>query len=288
MKYIAVASISLLEALSLLAPESSKNSLRSWLKEGRILVDGTVIKTASFEVQKGQTVSIGQRKKIIFSKIAVIYEDDDFIIINKPAGLLSVSTAFQKVETAHALLKEYYRPRKVFVVHRLDQETSGIMVFAFNQMSYERLKELFRAHTIERAYTAIVENAPSPLNGTWESYQYEDERYLVHNTDDETEGRLAVTHYKTLKKNSHYAWLQLKLETGRKNQIRVHCQTAGCPVVGDKKYGSRSNIIQRLALHAHLLAFKHPISHKYFKFESDVPESFYRLIPQGPRKTVEQ
>lgn len=279
MKYVVSASLSLLEALCCLAPESSKNSLRSWLKAGRVLVDEVVVKDPFFEVEKGQTVSIGQRKKIIYSKIPVIYEDEDFIIIDKPAGLLSVSTAFQKVETAHALLKNYYRPRKVFVVHRLDQETSGVMVFAFNQLSYERLKELFRTHSIERSYTAVVEKGPFPSSGIWKSYQYEDESYRVHETEDETEGRLAVTHYQTLKKNSHYAWLELKLETGRKNQIRVHCQTAGSPVVGDKKYGSRSNIIKRLALHAHLLAFKHPINHKYFRFQIEVPESFHRLIP---------
>lgn len=273
----------LLDALVQMSPASAKNTLRSWIKEGRVQIDTEIPKNASVQVQKGQTITIGQRKKLIRSSLPIIYEDEDLVVINKPSGLLSVSTAFEKGETAHSLLKAHYRPRKVFVVHRLDQDTSGVMIFALNQRSCDELKALFEVHHIERAYTALVEGQMKESSGKWESYQYEDKQYVVHETEDPEQGRLAVTHFKTLATTRRYSWLQLRLETGRKNQIRVHCQMAGHSVVGDKKYGARSNPIKRLCLHAHLLAFKHPTSKKLLRFESPIPDEFYRLMPPVPQ-----
>jgi len=279
MKYIAPVDIPILDALVQLFPQSSKNSLRSWVKEGRVEVNDEIIKNPSTLVLKNQPVNIGQRKKIIRHGIPIIYEDQDVVIVNKPTGLLSVSTAFEKGETVHALLKTHYHPRKVYVVHRLDQDTSGVMLFALNQAACDKLKDLFEVHDIERAYTAIIEGQLSTSEGTWQSYQYEDSQYMVHETEDENFGRKAITHYTTITSAKHYSWIELKLETGRKNQIRVHCQTAGHSVVGDKKYGATSNPIKRLCLHAHLLAFLHPFSKKKLRFEAAPPEEFYRLIP---------
>lgn len=207
-------------------------------------------------------MTVGQRKKVIRPGLPIMYEDQEIVIIDKPSGLLSVATAFEKGETVHALLKAHYHPRKVFVVHRLDQDTSGVMVFALNQEACDRLKDLFAVHDIERAYTAIVEGQPTTLKGSWQSYQYEDTQYKIHETEDETYGRLAITHFQTIASSKRYTWLELKLETGRKNQIRVHCESAGHSVVGDKKYGAQSNPLKRLCLHAHLLAFQHPFTKK--------------------------
>lgn len=279
MKYTATNDLPLLEALAIISPKSSKNTLRSWIKEGRVQVDETTAPNASVIVLKDQTITVGERKKIIRPGIPILYEDDDLVVINKPSGLLSVSTAFEKGETIHALLKAHYRPRKVFVVHRLDQDTSGVMVFALNQKTSDRLKELFEVHAIERAYTAVVEGQLLSPSGTWQSFQYEDSQYHVHETSDESLGRLAITHYQTVAATKRYSWLVLRLETGRKNQIRVHCESAGHPVVGDKKYGALSNPLKRLCLHAHLLAFQHPFSKKALRFEVPVPEEFYRLMP---------
>lgn len=278
MKYIVPSDISLLEALHQISPQSSKNTLRSWIKEGRVQVDGIPVKNPLTIVVKDQKVELGQRKKTIRSGISILYEDSDFVILDKPKGLLSVATAFEKGETVHALLKEHYRPRKIFVVHRLDQDTSGVMVFAFNQETHNKLKDLFEAHKIERAYTAIVEGRVENSSGTWKSFQYEDSQYHVHETEDSTKGRLAVTHYKVLSFSKRYTLLELRLETGRKNQIRVHCESAGHPVVGDKKYGAQANPIKRLCLHAHLLAFQHPFTKKHMKFESPIPEEFHRCL----------
>lgn len=279
MKYTASADIPILEALVLMSPTSSKNTLRSWIKEGRVQVEETTVPNTSLVVLKNQMVTVGQRKKIVRPGLPILYEDDDLVIIHKPSGLLSVSTAFEKGETIHALLKAHYRPRKVFVVHRLDQDTSGVMVFALNQKTCDKLKELFEVHAIERAYTAVVEGQITSPSGTWQSFQYEDSQYHVHETLDEGLGRLAITHYQTVAATKRYSWLVLRLETGRKNQIRVHCESAGHPVVGDKKYGAQSNPIKRLCLHAHLLAFLHPFSKKTLRFEVPVPEEFYRLMP---------
>ncbi|WP_075883150.1 RluA family pseudouridine synthase [Candidatus Protochlamydia sp. W-9] len=280
MKLTCQTNLPIFEALTLLSPQSSKNTLRSWIKEGRIEVDGIVVKNNHFEVLEGQVISLNQRKKIVGSGIQILYEDADLAIIYKPSGLLSVATAFEKGETTHALLKAHYKPRKVFVVHRLDQDTSGVMVFAFNEKTCKGLKDLFEVHDISRSYTAIVEGQLLSPSGIWKSYLYEDSQYFVHETEDETYGRLAITHYRTLKTLKKYSLVELTLETGRKNQIRVHCQSAGHPVVGDKKYGAHTNPLKRLCLHAHLLAFKHPISRKIIRIESPIPEEFYRLIPK--------
>jgi 23S rRNA pseudouridine1911/1915/1917 synthase len=280
MQHIALSDLPLLEALSTFFPQSSKTTLRSWIKDGRVEVDGQQIKTvnASTLVLKGQTISVGQRRKFIPHHIEILHEDEDFVVIDKPSGLLSVSTAFETTETAFAVLKNYYRNRKVYVVHRLDQDTSGVMLFAFNPETCESLKKIFAAHAIERAYIGIIEGQlPSP-KGIWKSRLYEDGNYVVRVTADENEGEEAITHYETIATSKRYSWLNLTLETGKKNQIRVHCQVTGHPIVGDKKYGAESNPVRRLCLHARLLAFNHPLTHKKLSFESPAPQEFYRLV----------
>lgn len=278
MQYVTQKTASLIEILLLHFPASSKNTLRSWLSDGRVSVNGRVCKKASLQVEEGQIVEIGDRKKILDGGILILYEDQDLVIIHKPSGLLSVATAFEKGETAHAILKKFYRAKHVHVVHRLDQYTSGVMVFALNEKCLEGLKSLFETHSIERAYTAIVEGEMKSMSGTWKSYQYEDEQYHVHETEDPKKGKLAITHFRCLAKTKHYSKLELRLETGRKNQIRVHCQSARHPIVGDKKYGAHSNPIKRLCLHAHLLGFQHPISKKKLTFEAHPPEKFDSLV----------
>lgn len=278
MKYIPPNDIILLNALALMAPSSSKNTLRSWVKEGRVEVDGERAELASLVIRKNQQITVGDRKKFLDGGITVLFEDKDLVVVEKPSGLLSVSTAFEKGETVHAFLKSHYHPRKVFVVHRLDQDTSGVMIFALSEAASVKLKEAFEVHAIERAYTAVVEGYPDPMTGTWESYQYEDARYVVHETEDPSKGKLAITHYRVIAQAKKYALLELTLETGRKNQIRVHCQSAGHPIVGDKKYGALANPIKRLCLHAHLLVIQHPFTKKSLKFTSPIPKEFQRIF----------
>lgn len=278
MKYETTEQQTLLEALQCMAPESSKTTLRSWLRDGRVTVDGQVIKISAFIIKRGQEVALGARPKFAHEDVRIYYEDKHIVAIEKPTGLLSVATDFQKEKTAHAFLKNYYRPGRVFVVHRIDQDTSGVMLFALTEEARDLLKAKFEKHDIERVYIAIVEGKLPSRKGSWRSRIYEDELYKVHTTDDPHLGQEAITHYEVIDFTGRYSVLQLTLETGRKNQIRVHCQAAGHPVVGDRKYGASGNPIQRLALHAHLIAFKHPITDKYVKFISPVPQVFQKLV----------
>lgn len=277
-KYICPADLPLLEALVLLFPESSKTSLRSWIKNGRITIDNIAVKLHQQLVSKGQTIALSARSHYVKENLRILYDDRHIVVIDKPEGLLSVSTDYETSLTAFALLKEKYYPRPVYVVHRLDQDTSGVMLFALSEKALEGLKATFAAHNIKREYVAIVQGRMPPQAGTWQSYLFENARYMVKPTTDPTKGELAITHYKVTKSTRAYTRVDLTLETGKKNQIRVHCQQAGFPVVGDKKYGARSNPIKRLALHAHSLAFCHPITGKAMHFVSPIPELFSQLV----------
>ncbi len=278
MQHVNLETQNILDLLQSLSPDSSKTTLRSWIKDGRVTIDGEIAKNASIVVQKGQKVELGARPRFIVGGIKIYYEDRAFIAIEKPAGLLSVATNFEKGKTAHALLKDHYRPGRVFVVHRIDQDTSGVMVFAFTEEARDAFKDKFEKHDIERIYIAIVEGQMTESKGTWQSLLYEDDNYKVHSTTDPTKGQIAITHFQVLATSHRYTALQLKLETGRKNQIRVHCQNAGHPIVGDKKYGAVTNPIKRLALHACHLALKHPITKQPLQFTSPIPEEFNKLI----------
>lgn len=270
--------MSLLEALGFLAPTSSRTSMRSWLKEGRILVDNVIMTQGTREVESGQVISIGPRKTFVDGGIQIYYQDQDIVLIEKPEGLLSVSTAFEKKETAFGILKDHFKPKKVYVVHRLDQDTSGVMLFALSEPAQERLKETFEKHDIERLYIAIVEGIVREKQGSWSSYLVEDPVYRVHSSEDPTQGKLATTHFRLLATSKRYSALELRLETGRKNQIRVHCQDAGHPVVGDHKYGATGTSHGRLCLHAHLIAFKHPITRQQIRCVSPIPDKFRKLV----------
>jgi 23S rRNA pseudouridine1911/1915/1917 synthase len=273
----------LLDLLKEKHPESSKTTLRSWVKEGRILVDDRPAKQANAQIKCGQKVELASKRKFPPQGIQILYDDADITVIHKPEGLLSVATDFELENTAHAILKKYYQPRKVFVVHRLDQDTSGVMLFAFNEEAYDSLKKNFENHSIKRNYCAIVENHFKEKKGTWESYLYEDGNYVVWSTQDPTRGKLAITHYEVIGSSKRYSMLDLQLETGKKNQIRVHCSHAGHPVVGDKKYKAETNTIRRLCLHAYSLSFEHPITGKSMTIRSLLPEKFYQMVkPQRP------
>jgi tRNA pseudouridine32 synthase/23S rRNA pseudouridine746 synthase/23S rRNA pseudouridine1911/1915/1917 synthase len=278
MKFTATQTSSLLDLLAKNFPDSSINTLKGWLKQGRILVDGIVETHPKKIVVAGESVQVGERKKFATEGVKILYEDQHLVVIEKPEGLLSVSTAFEKKRTAHGVMKFHYRPKLVHVVHRLDQETSGVMVFALSEEAKEGLKKLFKSHDITRKYYAIVEGKPEASSGTWETYLYEDKAYNVHITEDPTRGQLATTHYAIKAIHHRYALLELQLETGKKNQIRVHCKHFGHPIVGDKKYGGKTNPLKRLGLHAHHLGFVHPITNKKLEFNSPLPPVFQKLV----------
>lgn len=276
MKYIALQPLSLLETLVKLAPDSSKTTLRSWIKEGRVAIDGAVATDGSSLVTSGQTVTVGAKKCLIGGGVHVLFEDAHIVVIDKPSGLLSVATAAEADKTAHSFLKDRYK--KIYVVHRLDKDTSGVMVFARSEEACHQLNAMFEKHDMKRCYTGVVEGKLEPSSGIWQSYLYEDEQYVVHSSPHPGRGVLATTHFNVEKATNRYSLVLFTLETGKKNQIRVHCQEASHPIAGDKKYGAGSDPIHRLCLHAHHLSFLHPISQKPLAYHSPPPKEFMMIL----------
>jgi 23S rRNA pseudouridine1911/1915/1917 synthase len=278
MKYTVSSPSTLHEFLCSQFPNASKSSVKKWIEEGRVIVCGRKILQTHYSLKPGQTAEFRPKSVFLREGVEILFQDADVVIIEKPYGLLSVATAFETGLTAHAILKRHFAPRPVHVVHRIDQETSGVMMFALSERGKNKFKELFAAHQLERQYIAIVEGILETQEGTWESWLREDAAYKVHVVDNPQEGERAVTHYLLVNQAKKFSKLLLTLETGRKNQIRVHCQKAGHPVVGDRKYGAHYNPIHRLALHACRLAFMHPFTGKPMHFESVPPGDFDKLV----------
>ncbi len=278
MKTIAKQEVPVIELLKELFPDSSNNTLRSWIEKGRVLVGGRVVKRSNDRVLVGQELVVGHRVQFARGDVKILFEDEHLVVLEKPEGLLSVATDFHDEYTAHMILKRRRHPGRVFPVHRLDRETSGVMIFAYTESVRDSLKEQFEKRSIEKIYTAIVHGKVPEKTGTWESYLKEDGNYFVSSTLAEKMGKLAITYYDVVAQNSRYTCLKLKLQTGRKNQLRVHCSESGFPIVGDKKYGSASSPIKRLCLHAQSIWFTHPVLGKRMHFEVLQPEGFYRLV----------
>lgn len=272
MKLTIAKSMPLLEALSILCPDSSKTKLREFVRQGRIMVDNKPITRTDIELIEGQQVWFEEHKVKWEDGLKIVFEDSSLVVIDKPNGLLSVSTNFEKKKTAHALLKKRYYPKKVFVIHRLDQDTSGLLIFTADHKAYVSLKDSLKKRHIRRTYHAIVEGTLEG-SGTWSSYLKEDASYMVHASDNPADGELAVTHYEALEHKNGCTLVRFTLDTGKKNQIRVQSSRAGFPVCGDVKYGARTNRYGRLALHATNLEFCHPETEKTLKLCSNFPIS---------------
>jgi 23S rRNA pseudouridine1911/1915/1917 synthase len=273
----------LLDVLQQLFPDSSKTSLRSMLQEDRVRVNGVPERDAKRLVAESDRVEIASRSsRSLDPRVRIIFEDSDLVVVDKAAGLLTVPSPDVKYETAESFLNLHYgaspdAPR-VHHVHRLDRDTSGVLVFAKNSYIRERLQELFAAHAIERLYVAIVHGKLRESSGTFRSFLAEDRKLRVGSVAGEAEGKEAITHYRTVASGRRYSILELRLETGRRNQIRVHLAEAGHPVVGDTMYGKgREHELGRLGLHARELGFVHPRSGQPMRFTAEVPREFREL-----------
>ncbi len=253
----------LLDLLSELSPDSSKNTLRSWVSQGRVLIDGKRARHANLEIEEGQEVSIGSKPKFLSHGLKIIYEDDDLVVVNKPAGLLSVATDIELEQSAHSLLKQRFHNPTVYPIHRLDKETSGLLVFAYTKKARDGLKEQLVDRTMHREYRALVHGHPG--SGTWKNFLHENKQMRVH-TCTPSQGKEAITLFETVKKQGANSLLKLRLRTGRKHQIRVQAASAGYPVVGDQKYGIPEDEGKKLQLRAVALYFEHPITEKVMKF----------------------
>lgn len=271
----------LIEAL----PGQARNNIKSLLTHRQVMVDGEVVTQYNHLLQPGQEVLINwalTRDKEDNKSINIIYEDAEIIVIDKPAGLLTIATDAEKVRTAYHQLTDYVRisnpEHRLFIVHRLDRDTSGVMLFAKNEEVKKRFQDNWKELMVERAYIAVVEGRVGKKEGTVKSWLLETKTKLMYSAAQPGEGLEAITHYKVLMDNAKYSLLEIHLETGRKNQIRVHMKDIGHSIAGDHKYGATANPIGRLALHASVLAFRHPVTNEVMRFETEVPKKFSRLF----------
>jgi len=268
-------------------PETKKKQVREWLKFGAVAVNDRIVTQFDHPLKPGDQVTLHRRgmaapETKITGGIRIRHEDADLLVIEKPAGLLSIASAAEDEKTAYALLTNHVRrghPRgreRVWIVHRLDRETSGVMVFAKNEAAKIALQKSWDA--AEKKYFAVVEGTPPHDSGTLEAWLDESNPLKVYVGGSGPQMRHATLHYRVAKKGKATTLLEVTLETGRRNQIRVQLAHAGCPIVGDKKYGAQTNPSKRVALHACSLRFPHPTTQKPLRFESPLPGEMGSLL----------
>ena len=265
-------------------PEIKRTRLKQMLAHNQIAVNGNPVSQFNHPLQQGDTVSVNFTREFqVFynRRLKIVYEDDDILVVNKGYGLLSMGNDKVKDGTAYSILKDYLKrkdPRnKIFIIHRLDRDTSGLMMFAKNEKAKEAMQHNWNNMVLNRKYVTVVEGDVEEPHGVVRSYLGETSQFEVFSTDDPSQGKLAVTRWTRLKKGSEYSLLEVELDTGRKNQIRVHMKDIGHPISGDRKYGAEASPIHRLALHARTLRFIHPVTRREMLFETPVPSSFIRL-----------
>jgi 23S rRNA pseudouridine1911/1915/1917 synthase len=262
-----------------------RNQIKGILARGQVSIEGKKTTQYNHLLEIGQTVAISwsmvEDEKPI-SGLKILFEDEDLIVINKEAGLLSIASEKEKNETAYHFLMEHVRrnhPKsRIFVVHRLDRDTSGVMMYAKSKEVQQSLQNSWKESVKDRRYVALVEGAVQKPEGTITSWLTESKTLKMYSSPTPNGGQKAITHYKVLQKNKNYSLLEVQLETGRKNQIRVHMQELGHSIVGDKKYGSTQNPIGRMGLHALGITFQHPTTGQLMNFETDIPGKFLRMV----------
>lgn len=277
----------LLDSLVAAFPKKNRKLLKAVLRDQQVKVNNRAVTQFDYALKAGQTVEVCWEKTPPQKRphgLNIIFEDDDIIVVNKPAGLLTVATDKEKRKTAYAILSDYVKTEnpdnKIFIVHRIDRETSGLLLFAKNEAIKHKIQETWITTIKERTYIAVVEGEIKREGGTITSFLNESKAFIVYSSQNPKVGKKAVTHYKTLKANKDFSLLQINLETGRKHQIRVHMQDIGHPVIGDTKYGSKIKPIGRLGLHAQGLVFTHPKTNELCSFETKIPEKFNRLFTE--------
>lgn len=267
----------------------SRNNVKSLLARKLVAVDGKPESRFDTPLTAGQTVTILSVSAPGMSSLPfpILYEDEYLIAVSKPAGLLSVGNERERVKTAYRAVSDYVKTRhmdnKIYVLHRLDRETSGVLLFARDPETQKLFQEHWNDCVTKRGYYAVVEGAPRPDHGTVISHLIETATHLVFSGEPGLNSRRAVTHYRTMAAGGGFALLDVTIDTGRKNQIRVHMKDLGHPVAGDKQYEGRTNPLGRLCLHAYELSLIHPATGKPMSFVSRMPREFSRLVRQEQR-----
>ena len=282
--FVVKESMQLMEFLMKQMNGISRNKVKDILAGHGVFVDRKMTSQYDFCLRPGMIVQVSKhrRKTELNSKfVKIVYEDKHIIVIEKATGILSMA-ATAKQFCVKTVLDEYFErrhfPCRAHVVHRLDRETSGLMIYA-KSIEVERiLEDNWQNIVTDRRYVAVVSGKMEQEGGTVRSWLKDNKAYITYSSDTDNGGKYAVTHYRRLQANDQYTLVELKLETGRKNQIRVHMKDLGYPVIGDEKYGNGTNPIKRLALHAYRLHFIHPVTSEPMDFETPFPASFLRLF----------
>ena len=276
-KYIVKENEILIEFLKKTFSNLSKNSVKSLLHNEKVFVNGNMTTKYNYELNIGDVVEIREK---VAKNIDIIYEDKDIIVINKPSGLLTVATEKEKNKTAYHLVMEYLKKKnknnRIFIIHRLDKDTSGIIMFAKNERAKHLYQDNWNDIVKKRCYYAVIDGKMQNKEGTIKSYLKENGN-MVYSVKDRS-GKLAITEYKVLKERKNTSLLDINLKTGRKNQIRVHMKENKTPILGDLKYGEKSKLINRLALHAYKLELINPVTKKLLTFEVNMPNEFKILF----------
>ena len=277
--------IELLEFLLETLKGQSRNSVKSLLTNHRVSVDGAPISQYNFQLTKGDVVIISKTPihKKTRSNLPIIFENDEIIVINKPSGLLSIASDKEKGSTAYRMLTDYVQQKdkhnRIYVVHRLDEDTSGVLMVAKNEKLRDALQDKWNELVSSRGYYAIVDGLLEQKKGSVSSYLKKNAQNMMYSSKKKGDGQFAVTHYQVLAESNNYSFLDVHIDSGRKNQIRVHLGDLGHHVIGDDKYGNPTNPIKRLGLHAYELVLKHPFTGKVMKFNAPLPKEFLTLFP---------
>lgn len=267
---------------------TSRNNVKHLLSNKQVLVNGNQVSQFNFPLANEDEVSITKHPvlsnsiktqiKVKKPKINIIYEDEDFIAIDKPAGLLAVASDKELVDTAYNQVFEYLKVKnkRPYVIHRIDKETSGVLVFTTNPKLQSRLRLDWNKYVKYRGYVAICEGHLEKKEGTLKNYLANNEYNLVYVSNNKQD-QLAITNYRVIKENKTMSLLDINIDTGRKNQIRVQFAHLGHPIIGDEKYGHKETF-KRLGLHANKLVFVNPYNHKEISIVANIPSSFYTLF----------
>lgn len=288
--YIVQEDSQLLDFLKATLSDKSHTTVKSYLQHRQVAVNGMPTTQFNTPLHRGDKITINFTigyKTFRHRSLRIIYEDDYIIAIDKGYGLLSMATKNEKTETAYRIISDYVKTNdpegRIFIVHRLDRDTSGVMLFAKRQRIQEILQHNWNEAVMERKYMAVVEGELNPAEGEYRSYLRENAALQVYSTKNSEEGQLAITQYKTVATSGRFSLVEVQLKTGRKNQIRVHMHDMGHPIIGDRKYGSQCNPIGRVALHASSIQFRHPITGQHLHFESIYPDKFNYIANPNKR-----
>ncbi len=268
-------------------PFKSRNNIKSLLSRHLVLVNGAPVSQFDFEVVEGDIIEFSSapvKKSKQQSKLKILYEDDELIAIDKPSGLLSVASDKEKNTTAYRLVLDYVRNqdshKRIFVVHRIDKDTSGVLLFAKNEKLKNALQDEWNHLVKKRLYVAIVEGLFEEKKGSRTSWLLETKTNIVYSSSHKGDGLKATTNYEVIKDNGGYSLLNVTIDTGRKNQIRVHMKDLHHPIVGDNKYQSEDTPLKRLGLHAKELVITHPFNHQMIDIIAHTPKEFNIFMNQ--------